>query len=99
MRSYTNVREFADQVGGPSVDIVLANGAAHVLHAPFDLRRGHFERRVNGLRDQFVIVRIHDERVMQFAAGAGKAAQDEHAAFVIARRHVLLGHQVHAVVQ
>ena len=37
--------------------------------------------------------------VGQFASGPGKLAQDEHAIVVDAARHVLLRHEVHAVVE
>src|SRR5579872_3898899 len=94
-----NLSKLADQVCGPTIDIVLAHGAAERLHATLDLRRGHFQSGVNGVRNQLGIVRIHDQRVVQFPAGAREAAQDEHAAVVVARRDVLLGDEIHAVVE
>ena len=42
---------------------------------------------------------IHQQSVAQFAGGAGELAQNQHTAFVPARRQKFLGDQVHAVVQ
>ena len=39
------------------------------------------------------------QRVAQLDGRAGELAQHQDAVFVVARREVLLGHQVHAVVQ
>ena len=45
------------------------------------------------------VVRIDDQRLGQFARGAGELRQDQHALLVVARGDELLGDQVHAVVQ
>ena len=45
------------------------------------------------------VVRIDNERLGQLTRRTGKAAQQQHSVLVVARRHELLGHQVHAVVQ
>src|SRR5437660_741287 len=59
----------------------------------------HFQRAVNGVSNQLRIVGIHDERIVQLAAGARKTAQDEHAALIITGRDIFFGHEIHAVMQ
>ena len=47
-----------------------------------------------------MVIGIHDQRRIEFARRPGKARQHQHAGILrILSRHVLLGHQVHAIAQ
>src|SRR5207248_11097197 len=59
----------------------------------------HLECLGDCLRTRFNIVWIHDDRVMQFSRGPGKATQNQYAPFIAPRRNILLCYQVHSVVQ
>ena len=45
------------------------------------------------------VVGIDDQRLCQFARGAGETRQEEHALLVVARGDEFLGDEIHAVVQ
>jgi hypothetical protein len=44
-------------------------------------------------------IRVHGQRFLEFAGGAGQLAQDQDAILVVTRRHEFLGDEVHAVAQ
>ena len=44
-------------------------------------------------------VRVDDQRLFELSRGPGEAAQDQGTLLVLSRRDVLLGHEIHTVVQ
>jgi len=84
---------------GPAVDVELAHRATQAGHAFALLGRRHRGRAVQCVGGLLDVVRVDDQRLRQLTRGTGKAAQDQHAAQVVARRNELLADQVHAVVQ
>ena len=72
---------------------------AHALHARVTLFGRHFQRAANGFGELLDVVGIDEERVAQFAGGAGELAEDQDAVFVLARGDIFLGDEIHAVVQ
>ncbi len=95
----SNVRQVADQLRRPSIDIAFSNHATQVTHAVVPLVRGHLESRADAFRELFDVVRVHDERIVQLGRRAGELAQDQHAVLILARRDELLRDQIHPVVQ
>ena len=67
-------------------------------HPPLD--QGHRERGRDGPRHAVDIVRIDQQRGIQFIGGAGEFRQHQHAGIGgILRRDIFLGHEIHAVMQ
>ena len=54
---------------------------------------------MDGIGKLLDVVRIDEQSVGQFVGGAGERAEDQDAAFIVARSDEFLGHQIHAVVQ
>src|SRR6218665_1714922 len=69
----------------PAVNVGFTDGHAQAGHALALLGLGHAQGSVQGLGCLFNVVRVHDERFLQFAGRPGEAAEDQHAAFVVAR--------------
>ncbi len=84
----------------PVKDVVAANPGAHAQHAAALLAGVHRERAVDRLGDAEFVVWIHQQcAALQLRSGAGELAQNEHAVVFRTRRAVLLGDQVHAVLE
>ena len=92
-------RQIGDQAAGPPIDVVFAHVGAHARHARAPLIGWHFQRPPNRVGKFLDVIGIHHQRIRQFVTGAGKAAENQHALLVGARRHILLRHQVHPIVQ
>src|SRR5690349_16347594 len=92
-------RRIEQHAPGPPVHVEFADDVAHEPHAVALFFLGHGERDAERARALLGIVRIDNEGFGEFARGTGKLRQDEHAALVVVRCNVLLGDQVHAVVQ
>ena len=63
------------------------------------IANGHRERQVERLRALVGVVRIHDQRFGELTRRAGELAEQEHAAFIVARGDELLRDEIHPVVQ
>ncbi len=59
----------------------------------------HFERGTDGFADLLHVVGIDQQRVVQLARGAGESAEDEDAVIHAPGCQILLGDEVHAVVE
>ena len=92
-------RGVEQHAAGPAVDVEFADDVAHQPHALALLVDRHGERDAERRRAFVGVVRIDDQRLRQFARGAGELRQDKHAAFVVVRGDEFLGDEVHAVVQ
>src|SRR5579864_6168698 len=92
-----DVGEVGEQIGGPAVDVVFADGGAHVAHAGDLFIGGHGDGALDGRCELSDIVGIHQQSVREFKGGAGKAAENQHALIIVTRSHEFLGHQVHTV--
>ena len=94
-----NLAEFRDQIPGPPVNVVFLDDLAHALHAQLLLFRLHLQGHPDGVGGLVDVIRVHQQRIAQFAGRPGELAQDQHAAFVLARGQKFFRYQVHAVVQ
>ncbi len=74
-RSQPNER--CDKVAGPPVYVVFTDRCAHAFHAFLPLSTLHDDCRVNRFSGFFNVIGVHQKRIPQFAAGAGKLAQDQ----------------------
>ena len=83
----------------PALRVPCGNHTTHPAHSVRLLKRRHVERRSECPRDLIGVVRIHDQGVSEFVRRAGKRAQYQHTLLIVSRRHELLAHQVHPVVQ
>jgi hypothetical protein len=78
---------------------VLLDDPAQALHAPLPLFRLHFQREQDGLGGLIDVIRVHQQRIAEFAGGAGELAEDQHAPLIVTGSQKFLGDQVHAVVE
>src|ERR1051326_6765346 len=72
---------------------------AHAAHPRDALPGLHFERVEDGVGERLGVIGIDKQGVGKFASSAGEGTEDEDAVFIVPRRDILLGDQVHAVVQ
>ena len=84
---------------GEAVDVVRADLAAHLAHAPARLALGQRDGARNRLAQPDDVVGIHEQRLAQLARGTGELREHERAAAAVAGGHVLLADQVHAIAQ
>jgi hypothetical protein len=91
--------EHVEEVARPARDVVLEHSLAKGPHprGPFALR--HRNGLEDGLLHAVDVVRVDEERPLQFVGCPGEFTENEHAVVVEAAGHVLLGHEVHAVAQ
>src|ERR1700730_15089682 len=88
-----------DQVSRPAVNVVFFNDSPHAAHAQLLFLRLHLQRSPDGFGSLVDVVRIHQKGVAEFARSSRELAQNQYAAFVVARRQKFLGNQIHAIVQ
>ena len=98
-RFQPNPGELADQVSSPHIDVVLLDVCAHSLHARPALFRTHFERCMDGPCQLVGVVRIDHQSIRQLMSRSREAAQNQRTLLVVPRGRVLLGNQIHSVVQ
>src|SRR6267154_249079 len=96
---HANLREIGEKIRRPAVYVVLSHSMPHPLHPARLLLLRHLQRPMDGFRELRDIVRIHQQRIRKFVRRARKGAKNQRPAFVVARSHVFLGHQVHSIVQ
>jgi len=84
---------------GPAVDVEVAYQGAHAAHSLLLFIFRHEERLIQSLGSLLHMVGVDDQRLVQLVGGAGKLAEDQHPPLVVTGRHILLGHQVHAVME
>src|SRR5579859_2688051 len=95
----TNLCQIGKKVRGPAVDVVLPHGMAHALHSLGLFLLRHFQCAVNGAGELSNVVGVHKHRVGQFVRSSSERAQEENSALILARRHELLGYEVHPIVE
>ena len=88
-RLQANIAKGAEHAGGPAVDVVFHDLAAHVLHAIAPFGTAHIEATMHGFCDSSDVIGIDDERVGQFDSSASELAEDERAIFIVAGGDVL----------
>ena len=84
---------------GPSKHVELAHRYPQACHAFALLSRRHGRCAVQGVGGFLNVIWIDDQSLRHFARCARKAAEHQHALFIVARRHELFTNQIHAVVQ
>ena len=89
----------AQDAGGPAIDVELEDLAAHELHALSAFIARHLKAAVHGIGNAGGVVRIDEEGIAQLDGCAGEAAEDQDALFIFAGGDVLLGDEVHAVME
>ena len=80
-------------------DVVRAQVSAHRPHPPGDLGLVRLYRAHQGILHTLQIVWVAEERLSKLTRGTGELRENEGTAQVDPGRHVLLGHQIHAVSQ
>ena len=79
--------------------VMGAQMSAHHPHPPCGLGLVRLYRPHESVFHALQVVRVAQERLPQLTGGTGELGKDECAAQVDPGRHVLLGHQIHAVSQ
>jgi len=72
---------------------------AHAMHASPAFVGRHLERRADRPDKTVDVERIDQHRAVDLLGGSGESAQEQHAAFVELAGNVLLGDEVHSVLQ
>jgi hypothetical protein len=99
MALHAQLAQVGEDVGRPAEDVVLHDVTAHALDTDAALGPRHLEAQVDGFSHAGDVVGIDQERIAEFAGRASEFAEDEHAVFVGTGGEILLGHQVHAVME
>ena len=95
----TDFGNCADQIGRPTVNVVVLHHAPHAPHPLPFLTWVHLEGIVDRVCNLIGIIWIHNQRVFQLKTSTGEKAQNEDAIFVASRGDEFFRNQIHAVVQ
>ena len=72
---------------------------AHPLHPHAPFATIHLQTLMDGLGYAFNVIRVHHQRIQQLGGRARELAQHQHTILVIACGNILLGYQIHPIVQ
>src|SRR5882724_5071054 len=97
--SQTEIAELPYQTAGPPIDVMLFYRSTHALHPIDHLDNFHLECFRNCIRGRLNVIRINDDCVSQIPSGSCESTQDQDSSLILPGSDVLLGHQVHSVMQ